>query len=356
MRRTTTALALALFATTGLQAAAQERIEWRMTTIVPETSAFYQLFALPLVERVRQLTDGRVEITPYPAGVIAPSFSAHDAVADGTADAVQAPPVHLVSRDPTNALLGTIPGGMGPSALLHWHFQAGGKELLAEHRRATMGLHSLVAGLAGTELLGHAHVPIRTAEDLRGVRFRTIGAFADVLEQDFGAAPTVVPGSEVYSMMERRAIDAAEWSGPAENMIAGLQETARYIMYPGPQTNAWIMEFAVKAETWDALSPELQSKIEAAATLATLDSMLAFEAADIEAWGQLKAGNNEIVRLDDELIAQMREAGRRWAHARADEEDAKGNPFMRRATESYFGFLDNWLENADFRHIDVRPR
>jgi TRAP-type mannitol/chloroaromatic compound transport system substrate-binding protein len=333
----------------------EEPIRWRMTTIAPETSAFYQLFAPPLVEHVKQLTDGRIEITPYPAGVIAPSFSAHDAVVDGTADAAQAPPIHLVSRDPVNAILGgAMPGGMGPDALMHWMYQGGGKELLAEQRREILGLHSIPAGMGGSELLGHCHKPIRTADDLKGVKFRTIGAFAEILEAFFGAAPTVVPGSEVYTMLERHAIDCAEWSGPAENTIAGLQETAKYIMYPGPQTNAFLMEFTVKKETWDALPADLQQKVEAAAMLASFETLLAFDARDIEAWEKLKQGDNEIVRLSDDLIAAFRDAGRQWAFEKAKEQAANGNPWMEEAAKSYFSFYDNWLENADFRAIDIR--
>jgi TRAP-type mannitol/chloroaromatic compound transport system substrate-binding protein len=344
--------AMVLVAGAG-EAQAEAKYKWKMTTIVPETSAFYQLFAPPLANWVKELTDGEVEITPYPAGVIAPSLRAHDAVIDGTAETVQAPPIYLVNRDPTNTFFGPLPGGMGPDALMHWYFTEG-KDLLAAHRRETMGLHSLPCGLGGTELLGHAHKPIRVAEDLKGVKFRTAGAFAHILNEYFGASTTVVPGSEVYGMMERKAIDATEWSGPSENVIAGLHETARYIMYPGPQTNAWFMEFAMKKERWDDLPDRIKRKLEAACRLSSIDTIIAFDALDIEAWKKLKQGKNEIVRINDELITQIRNASREWALKRAAEEKAKGNPWMERVAESYFRFYDDWLNHADFRAVDIK--
>ncbi|ULB09745.1 TRAP transporter substrate-binding protein DctP [Cereibacter azotoformans] len=334
-------------------ASAQDPVTWRMTHAFAETSTFYQLFALPFAERVAQLTDGQVVIQPYPAGVIAPSFEAYDAVLDGAADAVQSSAVNIVNRDPANALFSTFPGGMGPEALWQWMWYGGGRELLAEHRRETMDLHALPCGMGATELFAQSHKPLKTLADFQGVKFRTVGSFADVLTA-IGAAPTVVPGDEVYTMLERGAIDAAEWGSPSENLKAGLHETAKYIIYPGVHTNAFFQEFAVRAELWDALSPELQGKVTAACELSSMDTLAAFDALDRKAWAELKQGNNEIVRLDDEVVERIREEGRKWIYARADEGDASGNPWVRKVAESYFAFYDDWIGNTSFRAVDHR--
>lgn len=74
----------------------------------------------------------------------------------------------------------------------------------------------------------------------------------------------------------------------------------------------------------------------------------------MEAWAELKNGRNEIVRIDDSLINDIREAGRKWAFKKAEEQEAANNPWMRRIAESYYSFYDNWLENADFRAVDVK--
>ncbi len=344
---------LAVVAQAGAAIAQDSPIVLRMTHAFGETSSFYQLFALPLAERVDKLTDGKVKIEPYPAGVIAPSFEAYDAVMDGTADALQSSAVNIVNRDPTNALFSTFPGGMGPEALFQWMWYGGGKELLAEHRRETMGLYSIPCGLGATELFAHSHKPLRTLEDFHGVKFRTVGAFADVLTA-MGASPVVVPGNEVYTMLERQAIDAAEWGSPSENLKAGLQEIAKYIIYPGVHTRAFFQEFALRADQWDVLSPDLQYKITAACELTSLDSLLAFDAKDREGWATMQAGSNEIIRLDDAVIDRISEEGRKWIEARADEQEAAGNPWTRRVADSYFAFQDDWMDNTGFRAVDHR--
>lgn len=332
-----------------------QTVRWRMTQAFPDTSNFYTLFALPFIERVKLLTDGQVVIQPFPAGVIAPSFQAYDAVMEGTADAGQSSAVYIVNRDPANAILNVFPGGMGPEALSQWMWKGGGKELLAGHRRETMGLHSIPAGLGATELFAHSRRKIQTLEDFKGLKFRTAGSFADVLKE-MGAVPTVVPGNEVYTMLERGAIDAAEWSGPAENLKIGLQETSRFISYPGVHTNAFFQEFFIKASTWDKLPKATQDKIEAAAMLSSMDTLMAFDALDREAWKKMRAGKNEINRLDDAVVVRIRELGRKWVLDKAAEQTAAGKPWMKRIADSYFKFHDDWLENAEYRAIDQKAR
>ena len=344
----------AAFALAAFSAQAAETYKWRMNQWVPETSALYTMFAPPLAKRIKQLTDGQVDITPYPVGVIAPAMKAFDPVIDGTVETVQSPSILLMGRDPTNVMFCVWPGGMGPDTYMHWMYQGGGAELLEEFHRETMGLHSIPAGLFGTELFAHSHKPIRTAEDLKGLKYRTMGAMADVMKNYFDAAPTVVPGSEVYTMLQRKAIDAAEWSGPAENLIAGLEETAKYIIYPGAQNYSGFMIFSMKQDRWDALSDDLKIKIEAAAKLSTFETMQAWDARDIEAWKKIKKGKNELIRLDDTLIEAFRVAGRDLAFKMAAEQKAKGNPWMERVVKHYYEFFDTWLENTEYRQVDTK--
>ena len=331
------------------QASAAET--WRMTTIAPETSAYYQLFSQSFADRAAQMTGGEIVIEAFPGGVLAPPTEAKQSVLDGIADAAHIPPSWFVNENPANTF-GAQPGGMGPETLMYWLYEGGGLELWREFRRENDGLATLVVGLGPTEILAHSHVPIRTADDLAGLKFRTSGAFANILAEYFDAAPTFVPGGEVYTMLERHGVDAAEWSTPAENEIFGLQDIAEFINIPGAHVNAWFFEVVVPTERWDALPAETQQQLEAAAKLATFDSYLNWGSADLAAMEGLRAGNNEIVELDPALVQAIRDAGRDWAERQSAEREAAGDPWMRRLTDSYYGFLDYWLANSAYRFVD----
>ena len=336
--------------TSAGHAAAQQKLRWRTTTVVGETSMFYQM-AAPFVKRVTEMTNGAVEVQTFPAGVIAPALDGYKAVEDGLADAGHLTPLYVVNRDPVNAFYGGHPGGMPPEMLMHWLYNGGGQALLAEHRRATMKMHSMVVGIGPAEIW-HAHKPIRTVEDLKGVKFRASGAWAAILNEKFGAAATTVAGSEVYNMLERRGVDAVEWSGPAENIKMGLQNIAPYIMVPGPHTNAFSFEFMLPVATWDALPAETKVQIEAAAKLATLEALLDWTMQDVKAMETMRNSKAEIIAVDPSLVTAIREAGREWANERAAERASKGDNWMKRVSESYYGFYDNWLKNASYRTLD----
>ena len=52
----------------------------------PKNSYVFKLFVEGFTERVKLYTGGRVEITPYGAGVLAHPFKIYDAVQKGTVD------------------------------------------------------------------------------------------------------------------------------------------------------------------------------------------------------------------------------------------------------------------------------
>ena len=334
-----------------MAAQAQASFRFRLNQFAGETSMFYTLTTLPFVERARLLTGGQVEFQPFPGGVLAPPLEAYKAIEDGIADAGHMTPLYIVNRDPVNSFYGGHPGGMPPEMMMHWLYNGGGEELLTEHRRATMGMHSITCSIGPAEIW-HSHVPIRTIEDMKGLKFRAAGAWAQVLNQYFEAAATTVAGSEVYTMLERRGVDVVEWSGPAENVKMGLHNAAPYIIMPGAHTNAFMFELLMPIAKWDAMPEQVHAQLHAAAKLSTMETLFAWTMEDLKAMEVIRQSKVELIDLDPSVVTAIREAGRDWATKRVEEQDAKGDPWMRRISESYYGFYDNWLTNASYRALD----
>ncbi|GAJ17403.1 unnamed protein product, partial [marine sediment metagenome] len=72
-----------------------------------------------------------------------------------------------------------------------------------------------------------SNVPIYGLEDLKGVKFRSAGAFARCLEA-VGAKTVWFPGSEIYSGLASGLIEAVSYECPYTMYEMGLNEVTKY--------------------------------------------------------------------------------------------------------------------------------
>lgn len=341
-------IAAAAVAVSVASPAMAAEVEWKMTAAIGEGSFFYQNFMERFAKNVDVLTGGRVDVQPFGAGVLAPAFKAFEVVQDGVVEAGHSTPSYLVNQDPTNAIFASFPGGMSGEATLHWVYEGGGEAMLQEFRRTEMGLHTMVVGIGTSEIMAHSNVKIESVADLSGVKYRTSGAFAAVLQEAFGGVPTVVPGNEIYTLLQRKGVDAIEWSTPGANITEGFHDVAPYMIMPGVHQPSFLWEVFVKAETWDALSDDLKAQITAAAKLTTYESFTHFGHTDIEAMTTYRDSSVEIVTMIPAESEKIREAGRNWARTKAAELAEAGNNRMQEVLDSYLGYQANWAANSGY--------
>lgn len=342
------AITACILASATSSAAFAAEVNWKMTAAVTEGSFFYQNFMERFVKNVDTITGGRVEVNTFGAGVVVPAFKAYEAVQDGTVEAGHSTPSYLVNQDPTNAIFASFPGGMSGEATLHWLYEGGGEEMLQAFRREEMGLHTMVVGVGTSEVMAHSNVKIETTEDLKGVKYRTSGAFAAVLQETFGAVPTVVPGNEIYTLLQRGGVDAVEWSTPGANLPSGFHQISPYMIMPGVHQPSFVWEVFVKQETWDALPADLQALITAAAKLTTYESFTHFGDEDIKAMEAYRETEVEIITMEPAESEKIRAAGRDWARAKAAALNADGNSRMQTVLDSYLGYQSAWAANSGY--------
>ena len=331
---------------------ADAKYNWRLTTFVPENNQVFIDYVNVFVDLVHELTEGEVRIQAFGAGVLAGAFEGYRAVQQGTADLAFMYPPFITNEDPANAVLGGMPGGMSPMGMLNWLYESDGQQLWTDFRRETMGLHPIIAGAVPTEIFLHSHKPINDISDLQGMRIRTAGAWADIL-RDFGATPTVVPPAEIFTMLERRGVDAIEFVTPAGNEKAGYHNVAPYIIVPGVHQPSGAYEIVMRNAVWDELPENLKMKLYAAGRLATIDSFLRTTNQDVDSVQTFLGGRNEIIELPPEVIAAMVKASHDWAENAAQKQQAAGNDWMQKIYGSYAAYQTKWNAAANFRWLDT---
>lgn len=340
-------LVTALLATSAMSVAVAAEVTWKVPTSVPEGSPFYENFLVRFADNVKTLTADRVEIQPFGAGVIVPALKVYEAVEDGIVEAGHSTSSYLVNQDPVNAIFAGFPGGMGPDAYKAWLYEGGGEEKLKE-LRDKQGLKTMIVGIGSTEVMAHANKPIRNAEDLKGLKYRTSGAWAEVMRDYFDAVPTVVPAGETYTLLQRKGVDAVEWAPPSSNMPEGFHQAAKYIVVPGVHQPTFMWEVFVTKDTWDKVPEDLKPLIEAAAKLTTQESLDYFYDADMKAMEKYRSGKNEVITLDAEFIGQLSDAGYDWMHKTAAEQKQEGDSTMADILQDYEAYHKRWKAESDY--------
>lgn len=326
-------------------ALAAKVIKWRMATSWPAGIPLYTDMAEVFAKYVEAMAGGRLKIQVLPGGAVAPALEVTDTVRKGITELGHTWPGYDIGRDPTTAIFGGYAGGMESVPMMHWLYAGGGKQLWTQFRMEKFGVVAFPAGIRPPEAFAHSHKPIRTLDDFKGLKMRTVGAWAQILPK-LGASVVSLPGAEVYQALERKVIDATEWATPGENVISGFHEVAKYVIVPGAHQPSAPFEVEINKEKWESLPKDLQTIIERAADLTTFESWIRIGRLDMGAMEKFRKTGNEIIFLSPETQTRAHELGKEWA-----KEIAKGNAWFKKVMESQDSFEQQWKTVGNIRYF-----
>ncbi|NOU04867.1 MAG: TRAP transporter substrate-binding protein [Hyphomicrobiaceae bacterium] len=250
---------------------AQGPITMRWQSTWPAKDIFHE-YALDFAKKVNDMTGGDLKIDVLPAGAVVPAFQLLDAVSKGTLDGGHGVLVYHYGKQTALALWGSGPGyAMDANMLLAWHKYGGGKELLAK-LYASIGANvvSFPYGPMPTQPLGWFKKPIAKAEDLAGLKYRTVGISIDVFT-GMGVAVNALPGGEIVSAMDRGLLDAAEFNNATSDRLLGFADVSKVCMLQSYHQNAEQFEIMFNKARFDALPEKMRAIISNAVEAASSD-------------------------------------------------------------------------------------
>jgi TRAP-type mannitol/chloroaromatic compound transport system substrate-binding protein len=250
---------------------AQGPVNFRFQSTWPSKDIFHE-FAQDYAKKVNDMTGGDLKIEVLPAGAVVPAFGLLEAVSKGTLDGGHGVLAYHYGKQNALALWGSGPGyAMDANMLLAWHKYGGGKELLAKiYDSIGANVVSFPYGPMPSQPLGWYKKPITKPEDLKGLKFRTVGISIDVFT-GLGAAVNALPGGEIVAAMDRGLLDAAEFNNASSDRVLGFPDVSKVCMLQSYHQNAEQFEITFNKTKFDALSPQLKSIIENAAEAASQD-------------------------------------------------------------------------------------
>ena len=244
-------------------------MRWQSTW--PQKDIFHE-FALDFAKKVNDMTGGELKIEVLPAGAVVPAFQLLEAVSKGTLDGGHGVIVYHYGKQTALALWGSSPAfGMDANMMLAWHKYGGGKELLSKIYKAIgANVVSFLYGPMPTQPLGWFKKPVTKAEDLKGLKFRTVGISIDLFT-GLGAAVNALPGGEIVPAMDRGLLDAAEFNNASSDRLLGFPDVAKVYMLQSYHQNAEQFEIMFNKTKFDALPTKMKAIIEYAVEAASAD-------------------------------------------------------------------------------------
>ena len=257
--------------TAPMVATAQTTTSLRFQSTWPAKDIFHE-YANDFAKKVNDMASGKLKIEVLPAGAVVPAFQLLEAVAKGTLDGGHGVVAYHYGKNSALALWGSGPSfGMDPNMLLAWHNYGGGKALLEEvYKSLNLEVVSYLYGPMPTQPFGWFKKPIAKVEDMKGVKFRTVGLAVDMYT-DMGAAVNPLPGGEIVPALDRGLIDGAEFNNASSDKLLGFPDVAKNCMLQSFHQSGEQFEILFNKAKLTALPAELKSIIDYAVQAASAD-------------------------------------------------------------------------------------
>ena len=248
-----------------------QTVSLRFQSTWPAKDIFHE-YANDFAKRVNDMAGGRLKIEVLPAGAVVPAFQLLDAVNKGTLDGGHGVVAYHYGKNPALALWGSGPAfGMDPNMVLAWHNYGGGKALLEEiYAALNIDVVSYLYGPMPTQPLGWFKKPVAKVEDMKGLKFRTVGLAVDVFTE-LGTAVNPLPGGEIVPALDRGLIDAAEFNNASSDRVLGFPDVVKNCMLQSFHQSGEQFEILFNKTKLNALPGELRSIIDVAVQASSAD-------------------------------------------------------------------------------------
>ena len=232
--------------------------------------------------------------------------------------------------------------GANASQIMAWIHFGGGKELLTELQQDILKLDilSFFAMPMPTQPLGWFKEHIKSVDQLKGLKYRTVGLATDIM-QGMGLKVTQLPGGEIMPALEKGVIEAFEFNNPTADSRFGAQDVSKHYHMGSYHQAAEFFEIIFSKTKFNSLPKEHQAILEygaEAANTANYGWAMDQYSKDLQ-WLMADPQNVNVYRTDQSIMdAQLKS----WD--KVLEKLMEADPFFKKVVESQRA----WSERVAF--------
>ncbi len=348
------ASALPVAAGLSAPAFAQGKMQWKMVTAWPKNLPGPGVAAQMLADRITALSGGRIEVKLFAAGELVPGNGVFDAVSEGTAELYHAVSAYWGSKSKGILLFGSQPFGLRADEQYGWMVHGGGQALY-DQMYGRFKIKPFLCGNSGPQWFGWFRNEIKSAEDLKGLKYRTTGLASEMCSQ-LGMAVQAMGGRDMFQALQSGALDAGEFIGPWSDSALGFQQVAKNYYWPGVGEPSSAEECGINADVYAKLPNDLKAAVSAACESLYLPVWTEYTTKHAQALAQMVDKQGVVVRqLPDDVVAAMASASQKVVAGLREDKDE----LVRKITDSYLAYrqsVGNYMTYADNGQMNARAR
>lgn len=285
--------------------AADNVIKWKMQTHWPASSSSYAGSAQVLVDKLKERTNGRLQIELFPAGALVPAKELFNAAKRGMIQIVATSSAYPRDQVPLMDVASGLPMNFRNVWECIYYNKWLGFDDMVKEAFAKHGLYYSADKVYPTEL--SLKKPVRSIADFKGLKLRSSGILQTYLTS-LGAAASYLPGSEIYAALSSGVVDGAHWGAVQGSDSMGFYEVNKYHLRPAlniAQTDIWL----INQKALDQLPQDIQDIVKA-----TLDEHFWLRTNQYQYLEEItlakvqKEKGVQLITLGDEDVKKMKEA------------------------------------------------
>jgi TRAP-type C4-dicarboxylate transport system substrate-binding protein len=287
---------LFVFVTHSLVCAA-EVIKLKAANYLPVTHKM-SLLSGWFCEEVKKRTNGQVEITYYPGGTLLSPVKMYDGVFTGIADMGLSHIDYTRGRFPVTEVF-DLPLGF-PSG---WVDTQVATDFFNKYKpKEWDDVHVLYLTTTGPLILQTVSKPVKTLEDLKGLKIRAVGVMSDVIKA-LGGVPIPLEMPDVYDALRRGVIEGITVDLSTLKYWK-FAEVTKYVTADWQLGTGYTFYWVINKSKWNALPPDIQKIVTEVASETREKQGTLWNEMDIEGRDLFKSVGGQIIPLSDAEAAK----------------------------------------------------
>ena len=244
-------------------------------------------------DEVKKRTNGQVEITYYPGGTLLNPVKMYDGVLTGITDLGFSHIQYTRGRFPVTEVF-DLPLGL-PSG---WTATGVATDFFNKYKpKEWDDVHVLYLTTSGPIILQTISKPVKTLEDMKGLKIRAVGQMSDIIKA-LGGVPVPLQMPDVYDSLRRGVIEGVTVDLSTLKYWK-FAEVTKYVTADWQLGTGITFYWVMSKSKWNALSPDIQKIFTEVASEAREKQGALWDQMDIEGRDLFKSKGGQMIDLSD---------------------------------------------------------